>query len=364
MYNLTHLSEAWRIFKRSRYVKKYGIKKYEGNAKEICRQIVEDCWNGRYFQTSSGHFCEFYIRDFGWTVDSLIKLGYKKEVHSTLKYALDKFSKDRLTTTITPEGKCVDIFTYSVDSLPFLIRSLRVAKAKDLIEQYRDFLDKETKKCFKLCFNPKTSLVTTKTYFSSMKDESKRSSSLNDNVMIAMLSEELDKIGLFNPFRKYDIKGAILRHLWEGSYFYDDINKFKIITGDSNVLPFWTEVFDEEEMIKICVDKIRNEKLDHPFPLKYTSSHFSQQKMNIVEKFVRKYERDSIWMHMGLLYIQMVKRIDKGLAKKYVDSYTQIIEGHRNFLEVFHPDGRVYKSTFYYADEGMLWAANYLTLLS
>jgi hypothetical protein len=74
MFNLTHLSEAWRIFNRSVYAKKYGIKRYNGNAKEICRQIIKDCWNGRYFQVSNGHFCEFYIRDFGWCVESLLKL--------------------------------------------------------------------------------------------------------------------------------------------------------------------------------------------------------------------------------------------------------------------------------------------------
>ncbi len=88
MINPTQLSEALKILKRSRYVKKHGIKKYKGNANAICKQIIKDCWNGKYFQVSAGHFTSFYVRDFGWCVDSLMKLGYKKEVHKTLDYVL------------------------------------------------------------------------------------------------------------------------------------------------------------------------------------------------------------------------------------------------------------------------------------
>ena len=53
-----------------------GIKKYEGNAKEICEQIVNDCWNGKYFQPSNGHFNELWIRDLGWCSKSLVNQGF------------------------------------------------------------------------------------------------------------------------------------------------------------------------------------------------------------------------------------------------------------------------------------------------
>ena len=67
-------------------------------------------------------------------------------------------------------------------------------------------------------------------------------------------------------------------------------------------------------------------------------------------------------MHLGLMYIKVVNSIDKPLAKKYIDQYTKLIEKYKNFLEVFNPDGSPFRSWFYYADEGMLWCANYLTL--
>jgi len=157
---------------------------------------------------------------------------------------------------------------------------------------------------------------------------------------------------LHNPFKKYNIKKAIKQNLWSGKYFYDDITKKEIITGDSNVMPFWTGVFTDKKMFKNCVDSIKKAGLDKPIPLKYSTG--KKLKMNIVSKFVSNYEHDAIWMHMGLLYAQLVKG--------YKPKYKKLIEKHSNFLEVFNPDGTPFRSKFYYADESMLWSANYLTL--
>jgi hypothetical protein len=86
------------------------------------------------------------------------------------------------------------------------------------------------------------------------------------------------------------------------------------------------------------------------------------QKMHPVEILAKGYERDTAWMHMGPLYIKMVQRVNKKLAQKYLATYTQLIERYKNYLEVFNADGTPFKSRFYHADEGMLWAANYLEL--
>ncbi|MBR9691351.1 hypothetical protein GOV06_01060 [Candidatus Woesearchaeota archaeon] len=363
MINLTCVSEAWRIFNRSRYVKKQGVKKYKGNADAICKQIVKDCWNGRYFQVSSGHFCQFYMRDFGWCIDSLLKLGYKKEVHKTLAYALSVYSKKELKTTITPNGKTVDVFAYAPDTLAYLIRSLRVSEAHDLVLKHRDFLIKEIDKFHKLVIDEKTGLVRIDRHFSSMKDESKRKSSCYDNIMAAMLSNELNKLKLYNPLKKYDFKKIIKHMFWTGNYFTDDLRGNKeIVTGDSNIIPFWTGVFTDKAMLKKAVEQIQLNNLDEPFPLKYTDKKHKHHKMLFIEKFVPNYEGNAVWMHMGGLYVQLVKQIDPKKAVEYKRKYKEIIEKYHNFLEVFDSNGKPFKSRFYYADEGMLWASNYLTL--
>lgn len=359
--NITHISEAWRIFLRSIRVKKYGVKKYKGTARQICKKIVDDCWNGKYFQVSSGHFCEFYVRDFGWSVDSLLKLGYRQKVLKTLDFVMSVYSEQGLTTTITPKGKCVDVFSYSPDSLAYLVRSLRVAKAHKLVEKYKKFLIKEMRK-FESVISRKTGMVRTDRKFSSMKDQALRKSSTYNNLMVVMLGMELDKLGFGHGIDVDQIKWKIKEYLWNGEYFYDDMRKQEAVTGDSNIFPFFLGVFDDKKMLKSCIKSIRRVGLDQPFPLKYSHNNHKEHDMNLASWFTQSYEKDSIWMHMGPLYVSLVKKVDKKLAKKYKDIYTQLIEKHQNYLEIFNAQGEPFKTAFYYSDEGMLWAANYLTL--
>jgi len=67
---------------------------------------------------------------------------------------------------------------------------------------------------------------------------------------------------------------------------------------------------------------------------------------------------------MGLLYIQLLRKVNPTLAAKHIESYKKQVERHRTFLELYTPDGKKpYHSLFYAADEGMLWAANLRVLL-
>ena len=72
---------------------RFAPKKYVGTANDICKQVVEDCWNGTFFMTSPNNFPQFWTRDFGWCVQSLLKLKYDQEVQATLRYALNRFKK-------------------------------------------------------------------------------------------------------------------------------------------------------------------------------------------------------------------------------------------------------------------------------
>ena len=354
---LVYLKEAWRIAKRRWFFK--GIKQYDGNAKEICEQIIKDCWNGRYFQTSAGHFNQFWTRDFGWCCESLLKLGYKKEVKKTLEYALDIFSKKRrITTSISPNGGAFDMPCISPDSLAYFIRCLKLAKFD--IKKYKNFLNKEINAYFRICIDTKTGLVKKNRFFSSMKDQAKRKSSCYDNCMMGMLGKDLDELGLDNPFKKFDYKKLIKKYFWNGKYFYDDLTRKKIITGDSNIFPFYCSIFKDKKMMESCFQAIQEEGLDKPLPLKYSNKRL---KMNLLHYFFTKdYETNSIWMHMGPLYVKLVKKVDKKKYNEYVKTYTKVIEDNRNFLEVFDSKGGVYKTPFYYSDESMLWAANFLKI--
>ncbi|MFC1690648.1 hypothetical protein ACFL0W_00580 [Nanoarchaeota archaeon] len=375
MKSLTILSEGIRIFRLSRARMKRGLSRYRGDPAKICRQIIENCWNSRYFQTSTHNFAEFWVRDFGFCAESLVKLGYRDKVSKTLEYALSIFEKNKkITTTITPKGKPIDIYSYSPDSLPLLVRTIKIVDDRKLFSKYKNFLQKELYKYYKIVIDKKTGLVKKKK-FSSMKDYSIRKSSCYDNCMAAMMNSDLqelnkkNKLKLTNPLKNTDFKQLIKQNFWHNGYFLDDLSGSTHVAGDANTFPYWCGLFDpnknkeNKDMLKSSIKNIQKYKLDYPFPLKYTNVRLDKQKMSPQEIFVRDYETNSIWIHMGLAYIEVVKKVDRKLAKKYVDSYTELINKYGTFLEVFDKNAQPFRTPFYLCDEGMLWCSSYLNLI-
>jgi len=357
---LDYLTSGPRIFLCS-LKNKISPKKYAGSAEEICTQIVKNCWNGRYFQTSTQNFPHFWTRDFGWCTSSLLKLGYQKEVQHTLRFALNAFSQHgKITTTITLKGKPFDFPTMAVDSLPWLIHSIKLSKIPYLA--YPNFLNKEIARFYRDIINPITGLVRPDRYFSSMKDLSKRKSSCYDNCMVAMLAADLKSMKLENPFLKSDYPALIKKHFWNGKFFFDDLSHQDYVAGDANVFPFVLGLIPEKEMMIAAINAIRAEKLDEPLPLRYTASPQGIPFIWEEKVFLRNYEGNTCWTHMGLLYVKLVQQIDPALAEEYNKRYTEAIEKYRGFIEVYAPNGKPYSSWGYAADRSMLWAANYLTL--
>jgi len=353
------------MVKRARRVKREGFKRYEGSTESIAKQIIEGCWDkkSKYFRVSTGHFNEFYCRDFGMCVEALIALGHRKRVLQTLDYALSHFQQHgRITTTISPKGKCFDFPYYGADSLPFIIHSLKAAKANDLINRYKSFLKQETDFYFHNVFSSKLNLVRIDKHFSSMKDQAKRESCCYDNCMLFMLARDLDSLKLYNPFPKTRIQRTILSHFWNGNYFFDDTGFSKVITGDANTYPFWCGVTDSKEVFTRCMESMEKARLTTPFPLKYTGEKRRIHRMHFTDYLSGGYERNTIWMHLGLCFLDVVKSYDKARFKKYINMYRKLIDKYNNFLEVYDAKGRPFSMPFYAADESMLWVSKYLVM--
>lgn len=358
-----HIKEGLHMLQRRLSVAKNGITPYHGTPEKICAQIVKDCWNGIFFQVSTGHFSLFYMRDFGMCVEALLKLGYKKEVEKTLQFALCVYSREnRVTTTITKTGKAFDVFSYAPDSLAFLLYSLRVSKNKELVEIYRPFLELHLSHFYNVVFDEEN--IVQKRNFSSIKDHAKRKITCYDSCCVAVVAREADALGLQSPFRDTfsykKIQEKIKKTFWTGDYFKESCSSGEI-TGDANTFPYWFGIFTEKTMIKKSIAAIQKEKLDQPFPLKYTSfvpSNFFFPLTLVAPN----YEGNTIWMHLGLCYLDVVALVDKKLAKKYVLEYQKQIELCKNFLELYESNGQPYKSFFYYSDAGMIWSSKWLLL--
>ena len=358
--NFVYLFEAMRIFRRSLHVRRHGFKRYPGTASAICKQIVQNCWNGTFFQTSTGHFNQFWTRDFGWCTQSLLALGYTKEVTATLDYALARFIKhDAITTTITPGGKPFDFPTFGIDSLAFLYNSLALVKNKELTEKYRPFLQQQLHAVSPL-LEP-TGLVKKNIHVSSMKDHAIRQSSCYDTCMLGLLSRAAKKLALENPLKQFDYPQLLLDNYWTGNAFCDDLSDKNIISGDATILPLWTGMIRSPKIARAALTGARLADLTSPFPLKYTA-HIPNSPEVLASLFVPGYEHDTIWAHLGMMYLHVAKKYDRTAFRSARAAYARTIEQHGTFLEVYNPDGTLFSKPTYIADEGMLWASIFATL--
>lgn len=345
------------MFNRSLKVRLKGIKKYNGKPEQILRNIIDNCWNGRVFNASAGHFNLFYIRDFGISTQALINLGYKQKVVKTLSSALETYSRNnKITTTISKSKAAFDFPYYTPESVAYLLHSIRISGANDLVEKHKFFIEKEIRRAFFQSFDSERGIIKKDRFFSSMKDNALRNSSLYNNVMIAMLSKDIDYFKLYNPFKNYNLKKTIKDKFWNGSYFLDDLSGLDYVAGDANVFPYWTGLFDSKKMIKSSLDAIYNERLDKPFPLKYTKEKPGDYLL-FESLFAPNYEGNTIWTNVGQCFIDVVNKVDKKKAKEYVNQYVLNLKKYKNYIEVFNPDGTPYKTTFYYSDTGMLWSS-------
>jgi len=359
------LLEGLRISGRAFRTHLFGLKKYSGSVDEIAIKIINECYdsNKKYFRTSAGHFCQFYVRDFGMCCESLINLGYKEQVKNTLIYAMEIFVKEgKITTQISPSDEPVDFPANTPESVAYLLRSLVILDDKELINKYKLFFQKLSEEFFNKYVDKSIGLLRKDIHFSSMKDHSLRVSDCYNNCLLGMFSEDLKKIKVESSLHQYNYSSLIKKYFWTGEYFLEDLSGKKIISGDANTFPFWTGLFEDKKMFKKSLNAIKSKKLDVPFPLKYTSKEDVPKNLHLANLFAQGYEADTIWVHLGLCFMSVVKKYDSKLFNKYIKSYEKNVLKHKNFLEVYFADGSVFKRPMYYCDDSMLWVAIFLDL--
>jgi hypothetical protein len=358
MINLNVINAGLRMFKRNIKVNLFGLPKYKGDVNQICKEIINICWNDKYqyFMTSKGNYTEYYCRDFGMVTKALLSLGYKDKVKKTLEFALFNFKRNnKITVMISKKGKCFDFPYYAPDSLAFLLHSLYELKDKSLIKKYNLFLEEQIN-VFENKVVQKNGLPK-KDKFSSMRDYSIRESSCYDLCMIYLVQKYSKYLNLKNNLQSFNYKEIIMKYYWADNYFRDDL-KSNNFSSDANILPFWTKLINDKKLFNQSLKYIVDNKLDLNFPIQY--SNILNEKMHFFEIFVPDWERDKLWLHLGYLYIEVVLNYNKKLGSIYLNKYKGHIKKYENHLEVFEKCGKPYKSLFFYTSDSMIWAANYL----
>lgn len=342
-------------------------RRYGQSAKEICQNILEACWDEekQFYHTSLNNYQCFYARDFGMCVDALLRLDQRERVLQTLIFALNAYKKKgRITQQV---GKAGDAFNFpsceQPDAYAFFLHALISLNDKKLIQESKTFLEEDIARFVKKVVEEKglyAGLVKKDLRVAGMRDYAIRKSSCYDNVMLAAIAKYCDMLKIKNPLAKYDYHKRLIKHFWTGKYFQDDLFN-KELTGDANVAPFWFGVLVNEKKYFFATNtSLRKIRLHEPVALRYEPHKNTSTKMRWLDVLTGGWERDTAWLHLGNMYLDVLKKFDKKMFRAEVKKHVRLVEEFGFYPEVLHPDGKQFKGVFFRADSGMLWAVNLL----
>jgi len=364
---LAYLREGVRIGLHGLRTRFRGHTRYPGDAEEICRAILAACWDERgFYKTSLHNYPLFYARDFGMTVDALLALGHRERVRTTLAWALAAYRRaGRVTQQVTATGKAFNFpDVEQPDALAFLLHSLVALGDQELVAQYRRFLEGELARFTAAVVDIRSGLVRRDVRVAGMRDYALRTSSCYDNTMLGAIKQYATRLKLQNPLQEYAYEQLLLQHFWTGTHFRDDLEKDEP-TGDANVVPFWFRLFPARKECQLfaAVERtIQKLHLDKPVPLRYEPTRRTSTAMHWLDFLTGGWERDTAWLFLGNLYLQVLVRLEPEQAKRLLERHRRLIERHQCYPEVVDRTGELHRSLLFHADDSMLWAANYLAL--
>jgi len=354
------LSEFWHLI-GYRYFSTHT--KIEGSAQEICEAIVEQCWNGTFYRTSTGNFDYFWIRDFAAVSESLCALGHQDRVIATLKWALTHYmNHDAITLCITPKGRLFNAPTSGIDTLPWLIHAIWTA-GYELNPDERAFLISKLGEYQEDFIDPITGHLVSRIGFAELRDSVLYDRSAYAVALIGHMAKCCERLGLDEAFPHTSaVYHDVLRtHYWNGHYFSADY-KNQAFSAESALMPFALGLIEDAEKLKETLDYIRDHRLASPYPMKYTDTPRSFRYRLWAKTIMRNYAGDTIWTWHGAYYLRLLRAQNHPETETQEKSFATMIEHHQTFPELLHPDGTLYKSFIYKSSEGMIWAALYVDL--
>jgi len=359
-------AEGWRLLWHNWFVRDYTA--YHGDARAICRQIVEDCWNKTYFEAGTDLLSQFWVRDVGLVVSDLVRLGHHHRLHRCLGWALHVYRRHgRITTTIFRPQSPHDIYEYACDSLPYVLHGLLEIGADDLLREYAEFLGGEARRYRHELLDERTGLVRADRFYPGFKDMMRFRSTCYSMVFMQWTKQLCRQTGgvVPDPFEDLDFTDAILERYWTGTHFRNDAESdAALLSADANLFPFATGVIDDEGMKRAAFETLEQAGFCDPFPIRYHLKPNPRRTEPMALLMLPNYQGNSVWALVGPLYIRELASIDPDRARRHLAAYARHIEQWRTCVEVFEPDGSApLKGRFRYrAGTGMLWAASYLGL--
>jgi hypothetical protein len=336
------------------------VERLDGDAREVCEQIIDRLWEGDFYRTSLGHFDFFWIRDFGTVCQSLVRLGYQQRVHQTLHWAMIHYRRSgHVTLCIDKSGHCFNAPGKSIDALPWLLHCL-VVSGYELNKSDVRFLNRELRKFRKRYLDHNGNIRQMK--YAEMRDAVMYDRSAYSVALVARLAACAETLELTwsTPVDHY--RQLLVTKYWNGHYFNADFTN-TAFSAECALFPFFLDIVTDERMVEQTFKYIDSQRLNEPYPLIYT---------NTPEKFryhwwmtapwMPDYEGRTIWSWHGEYYLHLLKRYHHPNYKREYDKFCNMIELHGMFPEMLNLDGSWYYAPIYRGDPGMVWAALFLEL--
>ena len=338
------------------------IERFDGDARAICRQVVNRLWEGDFYRTSLGHFDFFWMRDFGTACHPLVNAGHADKVHSTLRWALLKYRRaGTVSTCIDQSGNCFEAPSRAIDSLPWLLHSIVVSRY-ELNDSERVFLERMLRRYVRRYLDKRTGELKPRK-FAEMRDAVVYDRSAYAVTLVARMARCVEHLGLGGfPFRVEQYRAELVETYWNGKYFDAD-RQTDAFSAECALMPFFMGIVDDKNMADKTLDYIHDHKLNKPYPMLYTDQpqafhyHWWMKK-----PFMPGYEGKTIWSWHGVFYLHLLRRYDRPEYKHQYESFSRMIERHGTWPEMLAEDGSWYYAPVYSGDPGMVWAALFLEL--
>lgn len=338
------------------------IERFDGNAQEICEQVVTRLWTGDFYKTSLGHFDFFWMRDFGTVAESLTRIGQGDRVRHTLKWALQNWRRSAsITTCVDKYGNCFNAPMHAVDTLPWLLHSLVVSEY-ELNKAERKFLEKQLRKYCKKYLDTTGHVRPIK--FAEQRDavvydRSAYAVSLVGRMAWCVKQLELEEFPF--PVQKY--QEELITNYWNGQYFNAD-RITDAFSAECALFPFFLGVIEDEALAGATFDYITDNNYDDPFPMIYTKQPGAfRYHWWMTAPFMPQYEGDTLWSWHGMFYLHSLRRFGRSEFEHQRERFAKgMIEKHKTFPEMLNKDGSWYYAPVYRGDPGMVWAALYIDL--
>lgn len=345
-----------------RYINQH-YEEFEGDARDISRQIVERLWAGDFHRTSLGHFNFFWIRDFGTVAESLVHLGYGDQVRRTLNWALLHYMEANHVTL------CIDKFgnTFNappkeaIDALPWLLHALAVSEY-EIRPVEQSFLNAQLYRYVTKFLDPKTGELRPGVRYAEMRDGVLYDRSAYAITMLARLSMCAKKLDLDFPFDANIYRELLNETYWNGQFFKAD-RATNVWSSECGLMPFFLQIIDDADKAAATFDYILKANYQKLYPLIYCKkSDKFNYRFGMGDLLMPEYQGRTIWTWHGAFYLHTLRKFKRSEYTKEYAKMKKLILRHKTFPELLSLDGTWYKTPIYSGDPGMIWAALFLDL--